>query len=181
MVEEYQREEVAATLLIDPAQDYVARRIRKENKATGKPRVVVDVTHELHPSGIQLPKTWTATYFADSGKVERTYVVSVTQIRLNETHADELFDLRFPPGVEVDDHTDNRTYLVRNDGTFADLSTIRSSGDIRDQLHSTWWSRNWWWMAAVAVVLLLVLGVVVKRRAVRRVAPPSDASSGMGS
>lgn len=162
---------------INPAQDYTVQRIRLE-KASGSAVYVNDVVyHQDESSGLWLPHSWVYTEYDSKGKTTRTFEVSVVSTTVNRDWGAAEFDQTFPAGIEVSDQRDGTYHLVRNDGTLYRLKGPgQDSEEIRAELQSTWFSRNWWWLVGL-VASGVGISVLRYLRHVRNRSPLSPARS----
>jgi hypothetical protein len=148
---------------VAPSQGYAVRRLRQDG-ANGKALYITDVQSAKEPiSGQWLPTSWKHTMFNEQGGIRRTLEVTVTRTEVGGAYADNVFDLQFPPGVEVLDESAGRYFLVRDDGTYRPIAPGEDSPELTADLKSNWFSRNWWWLVSVAVATCGVLFLVIRR------------------
>ncbi|MFO0850371.1 MAG: hypothetical protein U0871_17695 [Gemmataceae bacterium] len=137
----------------DPQADYVVRRCRhvKQGRVTRQ----TDIRYTPGGAAGWTPTDWTQSEFARDGRVASVATGVVTAVAVNSTEADDLFELRFAPGVYVFDQRNSQNYRVRDDGflqaTTADGKDL-AAGPVAPP-GAGWVVRNRW--------LLLVSGSVV--------------------
>jgi hypothetical protein len=149
---------------VAPSEGYSVRRLRHD-LANGMALSVTDVQPTKEPtSGQWLPSSWKHSMFNEQGGLRRTLQVTVTRTEIGQGHPDGLFDLEFPPGVEVFDESKGHYFIVRDDGT---PRLLRGPGEdtltLKEDLRSNWFSRNWWWLLSGAVVALGGLYFLARR------------------
>lgn len=99
------------TLWADVRQGLV-RRIDDRNNASVTSRC--DVRYQEYPGIGLLPATWTWTQHAPDGHLRCTMDVTAEALHVNERFADELFELKFPPGTRF--RRDHQEFRVSEDG-----------------------------------------------------------------
>jgi hypothetical protein len=102
--------DVPIRLWLDPARDYVVRRVHTQARQ-------LDVDYR-RVSGVWVPASWVVSRAAAV-----TETVEVLEVRLNEPQAAEQFALRFPPGCVVHDTRGKPPvdFLVEPDGKMREL------------------------------------------------------------
>jgi hypothetical protein len=108
----------SVTFWLNPAQDYVVRRIGHQSKHTLTDQTEI---HYRRESVAWIPDSWVRTEYRSDGSVRVTTKVDVLEVRLNDPQPGELFDVAFPPGTDISDNRDNKYFQVQPDGSFSEV------------------------------------------------------------
>jgi hypothetical protein len=103
------------SLWLDPAQDYVVRRLSLQKK--GQMVDQIDITYRPHEIAGWVPISWVHVQRGPSGAVRRTTTINILEIRVNDPQPPEQFDVVFPPGTTV---IDSRNVAVHGDSYDSD-------------------------------------------------------------
>jgi hypothetical protein len=141
---------------LDPARDYVIRRIRRMEKQRGGQLVQqVDVAYRPHNACGWVPASWVHRHYTPAGAAGRTTTVEVLDLRLNEPQPAELFDLRFPPGTTFYDARAGKAYRVQPDGSIGE-DPIRPRTELPVAVvppREPWYRRNKWLLIGLGAML----------------------------
>jgi hypothetical protein len=152
---------------VDPKKDYVVRRIR--NLLKGRLVNQVDIDHRRDDVCGWVPASWVYNQYSLSGALLISTKVDVLSMRLNKPQAAELFDVRFPPGTQVNDHRTSKEYRVQPNGTMREVSpTGKELGSTVYQPGDSWFQHHRWLLVSIGVVLAaLVVGYFIRRKRVK--------------
>lgn len=153
---------------VDPAQDHVIRRMKRDHANFELPMKQHDVRYAKHePFGLWLPREWEYSSPFEDGSPRQTTSVTVDKVVVNGTWPDEEFDLKFPPGVRVVDARNDTAYLVLDDGSFRPFQFGVDDAEPAEQSPTTpppnWFVANAPWLVSVVLVVAVVALLVARR------------------
>jgi hypothetical protein len=153
---------------LDPARDYVIRRMQRVEKQRGGQLVQqVDVAYRPHDACGRVPASWVHRHYTPAGAAGRTTTVEVLDLRLNEPQPADLFDLRFPPGTTFYDARDGKAYRVQPDGSIGEdpIRTMEELPVAVVPFREPWYRRNRWLLIGLGAMLAaLGLRYALRRR-----------------
>jgi hypothetical protein len=153
---------------LDPANDYIVRRIRSEQQ--GRLGEQTDVRYCRNDTCGWVPSSWVRKVYSPAGSVRWTTTVEVLDMRLNEPQAAEQFDIQFPPGTLVSDNRNSKSYRVQSDGNMRELSPSGEEPPVSLEVsEEPWYWRDRWLLISLGVLftVALLLHSVQRRRSTR--------------
>ncbi|MCI0459026.1 MAG: hypothetical protein L0Z62_18875 [Gemmataceae bacterium] len=168
--------DVESQLWVDPARDFVfVRYLRLDKRIL---RQQIDVTYEMGPGNVWVPKEWAIISNERNGTLRRSYRVRLTDCEINPSIDPASFDLEFPPGTAVFDAKQDIHYIVRPDGSGKRIIPRSDIGATYEQLLKTQPGqafnppqppeRSSNWPAIVGVILVAGCLLLVLYQRVRR-------------
>ncbi|MGC1275059.1 MAG: hypothetical protein WBC44_15245 [Planctomycetaceae bacterium] len=162
-------------LRIDPARDLHV--VRSTYERDGVTESQLDVEYAADEAVGWVLSGWRYHRTTPAGKLTHDYKAEVTEIEINPTLPDELFQLEFPPGTRYTDIEAGKLYIVQEPGTPREITRqeLRSKAS-QEELMTTRTGRasalvdggwNWWIVSFVCGVAALVLACVLVWRRYR--------------
>jgi hypothetical protein len=147
--------ELVVSCWLDPAQDYLMRRVRIQRK--DKLECQLDIEYRLNDQSFWVPKTWKFNQFGPRGDVRRSQTFEVLQVRVNESEPASQFEIQYPPGAEVNDQRTDKWYRIQPDGTMREFSrtTGEESSNSIVQPGAPWYRQHQWLLGSFAIVIVL--------------------------
>jgi hypothetical protein len=141
-----------ARFWVDPEKDYV---IRRYEGVPGMGRT--DIRYRRDDAWGWVPEAWIYNEYSQTGVLQRTSKVEVFEMRINEPHPAEFFDIRFPPGCVVRDTRTgpDKVYYVLSDGSMREISerTGEFLHEPKVQPAGAWYWRYRWLLGGLGVIL----------------------------
>jgi hypothetical protein len=151
-----------------PDQDYVVRRRRVVSK-TGFDRQT-DIHYRRHEARGWVPYCWVVSGFSGTPTYAITTKIDVLELRFNDTHSADEFQIDFPVGCSVFDQDAKRFYRVRPDKSLGEFEP-RAQAQPRSMnlpMDSLFERNKWfvvsWGLGSLAVILLASVLLFVLRR-----------------
>jgi hypothetical protein len=157
---------------LDPAKGFVVRRMC--DRSNNKPTTQTDIQYRPDDVLGWVPESWVHTEYAPAGTVRKTARFGVTKARLNEPQPAELFDIQFPPGCEVYDSRNDKSYWVQPDGSMREFDKFpdEEAGATVELPGASWYRQNKWLVLGLGVAFV-VLGAAWRARKRKPSAAPN--------
>lgn len=143
---------------LDPAKDHLPRRIRIQS--AGRLADQIEVRYRRQDGRDWIPAAWVRTQYSTEGAVLSTTRFEVLELRVNAEQPPELFDVRFPEGIEVYDQRDDKSYRIQSDGSMRELSR---KGQLLPrsvpQPDDSWYQRNRGLLVVAGILVILLVAV----------------------
>jgi hypothetical protein len=133
-------------LWLDPARDYVIRRVRDLASKTNV--IQYDIQYRRDDACGWVPTGWTRTSTAPDGTPFITSTVEVMSMRFNEAQPPGRFEITFPPGTRVTRGTTD--YRVQPDGSTHEINPAGEGAQPEPRRGA------WYWLAIATVALMLM-------------------------
>lgn len=140
------------TFWLDPTQDYITRRMRKERSDNQVEQT--DVAYEKNAACGWVPRSWVRSRYSSSGNLWESTKSEVVKLVLNETHSSDEFVFQLPPEWHVYDQRTQKEYLVQPDGTMRERipGTDRVMSDSIRQPGDSWYGAHKWQLCGMGVL-----------------------------
>ena len=148
-------------LWLDPDKSYV---IRRYEGGMGQ----IDIRYRRDDTWGWVPESWVQNEYSQTGVLRKTIAVDVLEMRINEPHPAELFDIRFPPGCVVHDigPMSYKVYRVLPDESMREISerTGEFLPETKVRPEGAWYWRYRWLLGGFGVVCAGLIWQYAMRR-----------------
>jgi hypothetical protein len=151
---------VSINCWLDPAQDYLPRRVRCQKK--GQLDFQLDIRYRLNEEQLWVPASWVYNQYSPNGSLRNSQTFEVLNIRINEPEPASQFDIEYPPGTEVNDQRTDKWYRIQPGGAMREFSRI-TGADLSatiDQPGAPWYRQHQWLLIAIVIAVAVTAAAV---------------------